>query len=180
MASINYQFYDEKDIYDDGNIEEELLKYYKDEENIDFQRDDIFFSTTYLRENIINWYPFKENCNILEIGAGMGAVTGALLKKAKHVVSVEGSKRRADVLYQRHKNNDNLDVYCGNFNKMQLKEKFDYIVLIGVFEYSALFLDTFNISNILCFIILHHIYDIILLKKKILSDMAFINKQEIF
>ena len=144
MASINYQFYDEKDIYDDGNIEEELLKYYKDEENIDFQRDDIFFSTTYLRENIINWYPFKENCNILEIGAGMGAVTGALLKKAKHVVSVEGSKRRADVLYQRHKNNDNLDVYCGNFNKMQLKEKFDYIVLIGVFEYSALFLDTFN------------------------------------
>ena len=66
MARINYEFYDNMDIYNDGNVEEELLKFYKDGDEIDFSRDDIFFSTTYIRENIINWYPFKKNCSILD------------------------------------------------------------------------------------------------------------------
>ena len=33
------------------------------------------------RENILNWYPFKKEDVVLEVGAGMGAVTGLLCRK---------------------------------------------------------------------------------------------------
>lgn len=142
MAKINYTFYDNNDIYNDGDVEADLLKFYSKEKDIDVEDERYFFYTTKIRENIINWYPFKENAKILEIGAGVGTVTGALLKSAKKVVSVEGSKRRSEVIYNRHSDANNLEVFCGNFGKMKFDEKFDYVVLIGVFEYSELFFDS--------------------------------------
>lgn len=141
MAKINYDFYDNKDIYNDGEVERELLEYYKDNKELDTTRDDIFFLTTQIRENIISWYPFNKDASVLEIGAGLGTVTGALCKNAKYVTSVEASKRRAEVLYERHKQNDNLEVIVANFSDIKFKEKYDYIVLIGVFEYSKIFFD---------------------------------------
>ena len=41
-----------------------------------------------VRWNILNWYPFKKDADVLEVGAGMGALTGLLCEKAKSVVSV--------------------------------------------------------------------------------------------
>ena len=139
MAKINFNYYDGLDIYNDGLIEEKLLKYFKGEiKNLE-NNDESFFYTTEIRKNIINWYPFKKNARILEIGAGVGSVTGALLKNNNFVVSVEGSKRRAEIIYERYKEDENLEIYCGNYNQMHFEEKFDYIVLIGVFEYARVF-----------------------------------------
>ena len=36
MAKINYDFYDGKDIYNDGKIEQELYEYYKNDKTIFF------------------------------------------------------------------------------------------------------------------------------------------------
>ena len=142
MAKINYKYYDGNDVYNDGKIEEKLLEKYMNNSDCYDKNEDMFFYTTQIRENILNWYPFKENCRILEIGSGTGAVTGALLKKAKKVISVEGSRRRSEIVYYRHKKADNLEVFCGNFKRMEFSEKFDYIVLVGVFEYARMFYDS--------------------------------------
>ena len=139
MAKINFNYYDGLDIYNDGAIEEKLLKYFKGEIKDLESNIESFFYTTEIRKNIVNWYPFKHKSRILEIGAGVGSITGALLKNNNSVVSVEGSKRRAEIIYERYKENENLEIYCGNYNQMHFEEKFDYIVLIGVFEYARVF-----------------------------------------
>ena len=102
---------------------------------------------TPIRKNIINWYPFKEDAEVLEIGGGMGAITGALCDKAKYVTTVELSKQRAQSIANRCKNRDNLEIIVGNFNDIKFTKKFDYITLIGVLEYASLYTNTNNPFN---------------------------------
>lgn len=142
MAKINYEYYEDKVLYDSGDVEDWLLNEYKKGNTPSEEKVEYFYSVTSIRENIVNWYPFKKNSRILEIGGGLGAITGCLCDKASKVVSVEYSKRRAETLYYRHKNRENLEVIVGNFDKIKFEEKFDYIVLIGVFEYAKRFFDT--------------------------------------
>ena len=144
MAKLNLKYYDGKNIYNDGDVEEKLLEHYKSGKPIDQTKDNVFYLVTDVRKNILNWYPFTKQDEVLEIGCGCGTLTDCLCEKCKDVVCVEGSKRRAEITYYRHKNKDNLEVYAGNFNDIKINQKFDYIVLIGVFEYAKLFFDSNN------------------------------------
>jgi len=83
MATINYDFYDGKDIYNDGNIEEKLLSFFKNNRKQEFYSEDMFYTTTQIRENILNWFPFSNDQTILEIGAGVGTITEMLCDKCK-------------------------------------------------------------------------------------------------
>lgn len=142
MAELNLDYHDGNDIYNDGDVEQLLLNYYKNGTEIDYKKDNIFYLTTDVRNNILNWYPFTNQDSVLEIGCGCGTLTGKLCEKCKNVVAVEGSKRRAEITYYRHKDSKNLKIYAGNFDDIKIEEKFDYIVLIGVFEYAKLFFDS--------------------------------------
>ena len=143
MAILNTDLYMGSDLYSDGNIEDHLLELAK--EYGEYIPDDKIdnFTTAYhfspIRENIINWYPFKKNCSILEIGSGCGAITGCLCRVAKRVISVELSKKRATINYLRHKQYNNLEIVVANFNDFLVSERFDYVILNGVFEYSGLY-----------------------------------------
>lgn len=148
-ATINLDFYTGTDHYSDGDIEDELLKIVK--ENDDFSeilandnRWPILYHLSPIRQNIINWYPFKENTSCLEIGGGCGAITGALCNSLKEVKVVELSKRRATINYERHKNYDNLEIIIANLNDIKFNQKFDYITLNGVLEYAGSFTKTDN------------------------------------
>jgi SAM-dependent methyltransferase len=81
------------------------------------------------------------NASVLEIGAGCGAISGVLCRNAKHVTSVDLSKRRSLINANRNKEYDNLTIMVGNFNDVVLKEKYDYITLIGVLEYAGYYTD---------------------------------------
>lgn len=87
-----------------------------------------------IRENILNWYEFKKDSSILELNANYGELTGLLCRKAKKVVSIESSKKYAYIIEKRHKEKENLELIVGNFEKIELQEKFDYIVIIGLEE----------------------------------------------
>lgn len=147
---VNYDFYKGEDLYSDGNIENEIIEYAKKYKNVDeiFKKDirwPVFYHLTPIRKNILNWYPFKKDSSVLEIGAGMGAITEALCEKCKEVVSVELSKNRATSIAERNKDKENLEIIVGNLNDVDFKgKKFDYITLIGVFEYAALYTNTEN------------------------------------
>ena len=138
---LNYEFYKGVDDYSDGDIEDVLLDLVTNEEDvIEILRNDdrwpILYHLSPVRQNILEWYPFKEGASILEVGAGCGAITGVLCKKAKQVVCNDLSKRRSLINANRNKQFDNLEIMVGNFNDVIFEQKFDYITLIGVLEYA--------------------------------------------
>lgn len=141
MAKLNLDFYNSEtdEIYSDGEIEKELLNYVK-EDNYNWYKDGrwpIVYHLSHLRHNILNWYPFKEDCTILEIGAGCGALTGLFCERAKRVVAVELTKRRGEINFLRHNHYDNLEILVGDFQKVPSNWNFDYIIINGVLEYAA-------------------------------------------
>lgn len=141
MALFNTEYYSGIDKYSDGDIENDILDIVKGNKDISmyYGKYPVIYHLSQVRENIINWYPFDKNAYCLEIGAGCGAITSALCEKLGFVVSVDISKRRSEINYERHKDIDNLQIIAGNIHEIKFDYKFDYIILNGVFEYAMSF-----------------------------------------
>ncbi len=76
---------------------------------------------------------------ILEIGAGAGAITRFLGECGAQVVAVEGSERRASIVASRCADLSNVSVIADDFAVFQTGARFDVVTLIGVLEYARLF-----------------------------------------
>ena len=149
MGTINRKFYNDEVEYSDGSIEDEILEMVKNTDDVEsILREDlrwpVFYHLSYLRENLLNWYPFNKDSNLLEVGAGCGALTGLFCQKVSKVTAVELTDRRSQIIYNRHKDYPNLEIFPGNLNNMEFEEKFDYIILCGVLEYAPQFTQTDN------------------------------------
>ena len=57
------------------------------------------------------------------------------------VVAVEGSMQRARLARLRTRDLPSVSIICAPFQKLEFTEPFDFIFCIGVYEYSALFID---------------------------------------
>ena len=122
------------------DIENEIInnyikKYKYEEYDQIFETDnrlEVILALSELRENIISWYPFKKKCKVLEIGGNLGEITGKLCDNAERVVSIEKSKIKAEAIAKRHENKENLEFIVGKLEDKNYKEKFDYIVAIGI------------------------------------------------
>jgi len=143
---INYDFYPGSDLYSDGIVEDTLLSIVK--AGRDYSEAvmaggswPVFYHLSDIRENVLNWYPFKKTDVVLEVGAGCGAVSGVLSARCGRVVCVELSRKRSLINAYRHQDAGNLEIMVGNFFdiKDSLGEKYDYITLIGVYEYASLY-----------------------------------------
>lgn len=147
---MNLDYYSGIDSYSDGDIEQEMLDAVINGEAsaAEFLTTDRRWPMLYhfspMRRNLLEGYDFDKDASLLEIGAGCGALTGLFSEKVKKVTAVELSKRRAEILAHRHKDKNNLEVIVGNLNDIQLKEKYDYITLIGVLEYAGKYTETEN------------------------------------
>lgn len=145
MAEFDLTYYSGTDEYSDGDESENYLlamnKAGKTLDDIPTKECTwpVFYHMSPMRENICNWYPFRKDATVLEIGAGCGAVTGILCQKAAHVTSIELSRRRATINYERNKKYSNLTLMVGNINDIPMEQKFDYVTLIGVLEYAGRF-----------------------------------------
>lgn len=130
--------------YSDGQIEQEMLEMARSGK-VDWYTDNrwpVVYHFSHLRHNILNWYPFKPDAKILEIGAGCGALTGFLCEKASHITALELTRIRARINYERHKQYPQLEVVVADFNDYETEEKYDYIIMNGVLEYAAYMLKT--------------------------------------
>ena len=94
-----------------------------------------------LRHNLFQWYPFKKEGSLLEIGASYGQLTSLFTKKLDYVVAVEDSQSKCNLISKRA---DDATVLLSDFNYLQLEEKFDYIILCNIFEYAKSFVDSEN------------------------------------
>ena len=143
---------EQKTVYSDGEtVEKEMLdiaKAYPEDLSQDYiaQVSKYTVNNTFssVRRNILNWYPFKKDADILEVGAGMGSITGLLCDVAKSVTSIEMSEARANVIRARYPERKNLTIISEDINHWETEQKFDYIVFIGVLEYAAVFSDADN------------------------------------
>lgn len=142
MATITYDYYKGSDLYSDGDIENDLAAIVQENSDVTEllageTRWPIIYHLSPVRRNLLEWYDFRPESSILEIGAGCGALTALFCEKARQVVAVELSKRRAEIIQERLKNKDNLSIYVGTIEDIKLDETFDYITLIGVLEYAG-------------------------------------------
>lgn len=102
----------------------------------------IYYHLSEKRANLLRWYDFKKDARVLEVGAGCGAITEGLVKKNINVVALELTQKRALINAYRNKSATNLEVIVGNLQDYKPKTKFDYIVCVGVLEYSGSFIDS--------------------------------------
>jgi SAM-dependent methyltransferase len=79
--------------------------------------------------------------DILEIGSGCGAITRYLGELEATVTALEGSPKRAQITAARSRDLTNVTVYCDNFNDFKSSKKYDVVTLIGVLEYSPIFIE---------------------------------------
>lgn len=139
----------QKKVYSDGQETErrmlEIARNYPEEASeaaisgsYDYTTNNTFSS---VRRNLLNWYSFSKNATVLEIGAGMGSLTGLLCDSCTQVIALEMNENRAAVIRARYPKRKNLQVVVGDVNHVKLPEKFDYVVFVGVLEYAALFSD---------------------------------------
>ncbi len=149
-VTMDLTYYTGDDNYSDGDdVENRILQIVKDEEGYEFSHKEyaswpVLYHLSRQRENIIEPMRISSDDSVLEIGAGMGAVTGAIAKKCKHVDCIELSKRRSLVNAYRHRDMDNINIIVGNFQDVTIDKKYDAVTLIGVFEYAYYYIDSSN------------------------------------
>lgn len=98
------------------------------------------YHLTSARANIMR--PFEQTlkgANVLEIGAGCGAISRYLGECGADVLALEGSPRRASIARERTRDLDNITVLAEKFDQFKSDHQFDVITLIGVLEYANLF-----------------------------------------
>ena len=143
-VKLDYSKYPGEDFYCDGAVEDELLNIVKRLSPVEYagiiqekKSWPILYHLSPLRENIVDWIPLRSTDKVLEVGSGCGAITGALARKAGSVTCVELSKKRSLINAYRHDECGNVNIHVGNFKDIEpdLSSDFDYIFLIGVFEY---------------------------------------------
>lgn len=142
--TLDYSKYPGEDFYCDGAVEDELLKIVEEYSSAEYSRIieerkswPILYHLSSLRENTVEWIPMSKNSRVLEVGSGCGAITGVLSRKSGSVTCVELSKKRSLINAHRNSECENVTIHVGNFQDIepQLPSDFDYICLIGVFEY---------------------------------------------
>lgn len=150
-VTLNYKFYKGEDIYSDGDIENDILEIVKTKSPSEIEELltegnnwPILYHLSPIRQNILRWYDFDKTESILEIGSGCGAITGLFCEKLGRVVGIDLSKRRSTINAYRNKQYSNLEIMVGNFEDIVIEEKFDYVSLIGVLEYSIYYINSEN------------------------------------
>ena len=97
------------------------------------------------RANILR--PFQDilkGADVLEVGAGCGAITRYLGECEADVVALEGSPRRAAITRLRTRDLPNVVVVSDRLDDFKGNHQFDVMTLIGVLEYANLFVSGSN------------------------------------
>lgn len=133
-------------LYEDESLEKKIYDIVcKGQDYIEAIRENNSYPYHYflspIRHNLFQWYPFKKEGSLLEIGAGYGQLTSLFTKKLNHVVAVEDSQSKCNLISKRA---EDATVLLSDFDDIQLEEKFDYIVLCNIFEYAKSFVESEN------------------------------------
>lgn len=141
-VKLDLSAYGGTDSYSDGPVEDELLEIVRNgQESAAACSPDspwpIFYHLHPARANILAWYDFHGSENVLEVGAGCGAITGLLAANCRSVTCSEISLKRSQINAWRHAGYNNITIHVGNFADMPRDQRYDIVTLIGVLEYAG-------------------------------------------
>lgn len=136
---LNLEFYQKEEEKPEEEVEQKIKNNIGNYEEVKKQDTDIdlMLALSGIRKNILNWYPFGQEDEILEIGAGYGEITGYLCEKVKQVTALELEKNKAQILAKRQEDKENLECIVGNLEQISLPQKFDYIIMLGQIEQAS-------------------------------------------
>lgn len=99
---------------------------------------DCFMALSPLRENLLEWYEFQEDGELLQVGADYGALTGLFRKRVKAVTVWDESEEQRNIVRERFPDtSEGAPVSCvGGSLKELLQEgkRYDYVVCAGGFK----------------------------------------------
>lgn len=90
------------------------------------------------RGNLVRHLDFS-GLSVLELGAGMGAVSRCIAESAKALHVIEGTKARYDVLAERLRDRSNWTGTVANLQDAPVDRTFDVVCVVGVLEYAELY-----------------------------------------
>ena len=152
-VNMNFRHYAGLDLYSDGGVENELLdivRMHRPEEYPAIIEEKgswpILYHLSERRSNIVEWIPMNGTEKVLEVGSGCGAITGMLSRKAAEVTCCDLSRRRSEINAVRNADCENVTIHVGNFRDIEpdLARDYDFIFLIGVFEYGQGYIGSEN------------------------------------
>ncbi|MCA9381793.1 glycosyltransferase [Candidatus Dojkabacteria bacterium] len=85
--------------------------------------------------------PFDISGAVLEIGAGLGAISEVLIQKADNLTILELSEHRKEIIKARLNKPKKVSFNSGNLENFKTKNKFDWIVCVGVLEYAGRYIN---------------------------------------
>lgn len=108
-------------------------------------------------EKIIEHIDPSENCAIVEVGPGLGALTEHLVTFAKHVDSIEIDQRMVHVLNELYDETDNLEIIHEDILKVDLNElvsnlrkQYDQVYMVANLPYyisSEILMQAFGLDH---------------------------------
>lgn len=113
-----------------GNIEEQLM------DQNDWR---LLYFLSPIRQNLLEWYPFDEKQNLLELGAECGAMTDLFCRRTADVTAVECDVDAIEVCIARNSNYTNLRVDEWDNIKNDKDTKYGFITIIGALAKSKQF-----------------------------------------
>jgi hypothetical protein len=138
MSTINYNYYNNRDhsvYFSLDNLNEEILEALK---NNDTKSNKIPQEVLYFfnpkRKNLLSWYEFKNDAEVLVINDNFGFVSESICDKVKNLTLVESSKQIAEITNLRLKDKENVEIFVGNFMEMTFINNFDYVVLLDTIK----------------------------------------------
>jgi SAM-dependent methyltransferase len=140
-VTLNWTFYDE---LLDGNInaeEETILEILKSGTDLltalgHDTRPLVYYHLSPRREGILSPMGFKTTDVVLEIGSGMGALTGAIAQKCYSVDCVELSGEYCLANAYRNRLRKNINIHVGNFQDFKSSKNYDIVILIGALRHA--------------------------------------------
>lgn len=96
-----------------------------------------------MRGNLLRPFDFS-GMDVLELGAGMGGISRILAESARYLTIVEGTEQRFQGIQERLRDLDNWEGHICNIQDFNPRKKFDVVCLIGVWEYSELYIEDVN------------------------------------
>lgn len=93
---------------------------------------DYLYALSDMRENLLEWFEFREEASLLQIGSDYGALTGLYGRRVKHVTVLDPNEKNLSVNRLRHKQMEHIDYVKGTLEEFEpIEEGFDYVVLVG-------------------------------------------------
>ena len=96
---------------------------------------DYLYALSDMRENLLEWYPFRAEGRLLQIGSDYGAMTGLYCRRVAEVVVLDESQDNLEANRMRHREEEHVTYVHGTLedyvNQSRRVECFDYVVFVG-------------------------------------------------